>query len=336
MNMESKKMSKSKGNVIPLVEIPEKYGADIFRMYVVSAAEPGTLMDWRERDVPTMKNRMRQFIDITTKYAKKTPRAYTKKEKPTIATRWMLSRANSLVSICTNMIDAFKLREYAIHASSEMIRAINHYLNREDIPKEEREGTMAYVCDIWVRLLAPITPHICEELWSKMGHDDYVSLSPWPMADRKMVDRDIETAQQVVESTIRDIREISRLLKGKKAKTVYLYVAPEWMFKAMNSIRDANIPTIVGAIMKHLMADEEFRSHGKEVKGIVDRISKENGLWDHSANAKEEMAALLDSVGHMGRELKLQVVVQDSEKPTYDPQNKSRFALPGRVSLYLE
>ncbi|TFG94080.1 leucine--tRNA ligase, partial [Candidatus Thorarchaeota archaeon] len=47
MNMEGKRMSKSKGNVIPLVEIPEKYGADVFRMYVISAAEPGTMMDWR-------------------------------------------------------------------------------------------------------------------------------------------------------------------------------------------------------------------------------------------------------------------------------------------------
>ncbi|MFW9908654.1 MAG: leucine--tRNA ligase [Candidatus Thorarchaeota archaeon] len=336
MNMESKKMSKSKGNVIPLVEIPEKYGADIFRIYVVSAAEPGTLMDWRERDVPTMKNRMRQFIDIATKYATKTPRVYTKKDNPTIATRWMLSRVNSLVSICTNMIDAFKLREYAIHASSEMIRAINHYLNREGVPKEERDGTMAYVCDIWIRLLAPITPHICEELWSMMDHEDYVSLSHWPVADKKLIDKNIEMAQQVVESTIKDIREISRLLKGKKAKKVHVYVAPEWMFKAMNNIRDANIPTIVGDIMKHLMADETFRKHGKEVKSIVDRISKENGLWDHSASAKEEMAALIDSVGHMEKELKMEIDVQNSDRPTYDPQNKARFALPGRVSLYLE
>jgi leucyl-tRNA synthetase len=336
MNMESKKMSKSKGNVIPLVEIPEKYGADVFRIYVVSAAEPGTLMDWRERDVPTMKNRMRQFIDITTKYASKTPRVYTKKEDSTIPTRWMLSRVNSLVSVCTNMIDAFKLREYAIHASSEMIRAINHYLSREDVSQEEREGTMAYVCDIWVRLLAPITPHICEELWAKMGHEDYISLSHWPVADKKLIDRNTEMAQQVVESTIRDIREISRLLKGKKAKRVHVYVAPEWMFKAMNSIRDANIPTIVSDIMKHLMANEEFRRHGKEVKNIVDRISKENGLWDYSTSAKGEMTALLDSAGHIGKELKLEVVVQDSEKPTFDPQNKARFALPGRVSLYLE
>jgi leucyl-tRNA synthetase len=336
MNMESKKMSKSKGNVIPLVEIPEKYGADVFRIYVVSAAEPGTLMDWRERDVPTMKNRMRQFIDITSKYATKTPHVYTKTENPTIATRWMLSRVNSLVSDCTNMIDNFKLREYANHAFSEMIHAINHYLNRDGVPQEEREGTMAYVCDIWVRLAAPITPHICEELWSKMGHEGYVSLSNWPVPDKKLIDRNVEMAQQVVESTIRDIREISRLLRGKKAKRVHIYVAPEWMFKALNSIRDANIPTIVGDIMKHLMADEEFRRHGKEVKSIVDRISKENGLWDYSASAKQEMAALLDAVGHIGKELKLEVVIQDSGKPSYDPQNKARFALPGRVSLYLE
>jgi leucyl-tRNA synthetase len=84
------------------------------------------------------------------------------------------------------------------------------------------------------------------------------------------------------------------------------------------------------------MADEEFRRHGKEIKSIVDRISKENGLWDHSASAKEELVALLDSAGHIGKELKLEVVVQDSENPSYDPQNKARFALPGRVSLYLE
>ncbi len=336
MNMEGKKMSKSKGNVIPLVELPKKYGADVFRIYAISAAEPGTLMDWREKDVPSMRNRMRQFIQITTKYAKKAPRAYTKKDNPTMVTRWMLSRVNSLIQDCTDMIDNFRLREYAIHVSSEMIRAINHYLNREGVPKEEREATMAYVCDKWVRLAAPMTPHICEELWSKMGHDDYVSLSAWPKPNKKLIDRNVENAHEVVESTIRDIREIKKLLKGKDAKKVHVYVAPEWMFKAMNSIREANLPTVIGDIMKHLMANEDFRKHGKAVKSIVDRIAKENGLWDHSVKSKEEMAALKDSAEHIGNEFKLEVVIHSSEKPDYDPQNKARFALPGRVSLFLE
>ncbi|MCK5389932.1 MAG: hypothetical protein KAJ36_05550, partial [Candidatus Thorarchaeota archaeon] len=64
--------------------------------------------------------------------------------------------------------------------------------------------------------------------------------------------------------------------------------------------------------------------------------AKENGLWDHSVNSKEEMAALIDSAEHIGNEFKLEVVIHSSDKPGYDPQNKARFALPGRVSLFLE
>jgi leucyl-tRNA synthetase len=104
----------------------------------------------------------------------------------------------------------------------------------------------------------------------------------------------------------------------------------------MNSIREANMPIIVGDIMKHLMSNEDFRKHGKQVKGIVDRIAKENGLWEHSSGSKNEMAALNDSVGHLKSELGIDVVIYSSEKPNYDPQNKARFALPGRVSLFLE
>ena len=72
------------------------------------------------------------------------------------------------------------------------------------------------------------------------------------------------------------------------------------------------------------------------MKNIVDRIAKENGLWDHSVNAKEERAALMDASTHIGNEFNLEVIIHSSEKPEYDPQNKARFALPGRVSLFLE
>jgi leucyl-tRNA synthetase len=234
------------------------------------------------------------------------------------------------------MLDSFRLREYAIQVSSEMIRAVNHYLNREGVPKEESEGTMAYVCEKWIRLTAPMTPHICEELWAKMGNDGYVSLATWPKPDKKLININVENAHEVVESTIRDIREIKKLLKGKKASKVHIYVAPEWMFSAMNGIRDANIPIVVGEIMKHLMSNEVFRKHGKAVKNIVDRIAKENGLWDCSANAKEEMAALKDASTHIGSEFDLEVIIHSSDNPEYDPQNKARYALPGRVSLFLE
>ncbi|MHA1965374.1 MAG: leucine--tRNA ligase [Candidatus Thorarchaeota archaeon] len=335
MNMEGAKMSKSKGNTIPLGEIPKKYGADVFRTYVASAAEPASLMDWRERDVPAVRSRIRQFSEMMKKYSKATPKAYSKKDKPTIITRWILSRVNSIVQDCTDYMESFRLRDYAITVMSEMIRSINQYL-KQDVPKEERESTMAYICDIWVRLITPMTPHVSEEYWSKMNRDGYVSMAEWPKADKKLIDSSVEMAHDVVESTVRDIREIVKLLKDKKASTVHIYVAPEWMFKAMNSIREENLPIIIGDIMKHLMSNEDFRKHGKQVKGIVDRISKENGLWDHSSSSKAEMSALKDSASYIGSELNLDIVIHSSEKPAYDPQNKARFALPGRVSLFLE
>jgi leucyl-tRNA synthetase len=207
---------------------------------------------------------------------------------------------------------------------------------KRSVPKEEREATMAYVCEKWVRLIAPMTPHVSEDFWSKMNRDGYVSLAEWPKVDKKMIDPSAEMAQQVVESTVRDIREITKLLKDKKAANVHIYVAPEWMFQAMNSIRTDEVSLIVGDIMKHLMSNPDYRKYGKQVKSIVDRIAKENGLWDHSKNSKAEMSVLKDSSDYISSEIGMKVTVHKAAKPEYDPQNKARFALPGRVSLFLE
>jgi leucyl-tRNA synthetase len=217
-----------------------------------------------------------------------------------------------------------------------MQRIVSQYVDRPEVPKEERDGAMAYACDIWVRLVTPIAPHICEELWSKMKREGYVSLAPWPQADKKMIDLAAERAHEVVEATIRDVREIAKLLKEKTPKKVNIYVAPQWMFDAMDSVREANLPLIVGDIMKHLMSHPSFKPYGKEVKMIVDRMAKENGLWGYSASAKDEILTLQGSVEYLKSELGLAIVVQSAEKPQNDPQSKARFALPGRVSLFLE
>ncbi|NWF96640.1 MAG: leucine--tRNA ligase [Candidatus Thorarchaeota archaeon] len=334
--MEGSKMSKSKGRVIPLVEIPKKYGADVYRTYVVSAAESGSVMDWRESDVPAVRTRLNQFVETVRRYSAKTPRVYTRKDHPTAATLWVVSRVNSLARECTEFLDALRIRDYAISAISEMTRVVNQYLRRQEVPKEEREGTMAYISDIWVRLMAPITPHISEELWSKMRREGYVSVAPWPMGDKKLIDSKAEAAQQVVEATIHDVREIVGLLRGRPISTAHLYVAPQWMFDAMESIRTADMPLIVGNLMKHLMSQDAYRAYGKEIKMLVDRIAKENGLWNHSDSAKSEKTTLEQSAGYMSTELGIKVVVHSAEHADYDPQSKARFALPGRVSIYLE
>ncbi|TFF67869.1 leucine--tRNA ligase [Candidatus Thorarchaeota archaeon] len=336
VNMEGGKMSKSKGNVIPLVEIPQKYGADVYRTYAISAAEPGSLMDWREKDVPAVRNRIRQFVDILTKYSTQKPKAYRKADKANTITRWALSRVNSIVRDSTDYIERFRLRDYAIQATSEMIGMVNDYLSRPGVPEKEREGTLAYICDIWVRLFAPIAPHICEEFWSRMGRDGYVSFADWPGADEELIDESIERSHHVVEATVRDIREIQKLLKSQQKESAHVYVAEQWMFEALGMVKGSDVSFVVGDLMKHLMSDPSMREHGQEVKSIVDRIVKENGLWEYSASSDEELEALQESAEYMSETLGLDVVVHPADAPDYDPENKARFALPGRPSLFLE
>jgi leucyl-tRNA synthetase len=251
-------------------------------------------------------------------------------------TKWILSKVNSLVANATDYLENFKIRDYAITATTTISRAINQYMKHGSIPEKERDSTLAYVCDKWIRLMAPMTPHACEEVWSKMGKEGYVSLAPWPEVDEKLIDSDLEMALEVVDSTIRDIREIMNLIKDQKPAKAHLYVAPQWMFAAMNKIRDDDIPLRVNEIMKALMSEKEFKKHGKQVKAIINRISKENGLWQHSVTAEDEYTILHDSADYIGSELDVEVFVYPAENPSYDPQNKARFALPGRVSIFLE
>ncbi|MFO7835660.1 MAG: leucine--tRNA ligase [Candidatus Thorarchaeota archaeon] len=334
--MEGSKMSKSKGNVIPLVEIPKKYGADVYRIYAISAAEPGSLMDWRESDVPAVKNRLRQFQDIIDRFGGRGAVEFETTEDLTTPTRWLLSKVNSAVANCGEYIDSLKLRDYAIHVTSDMIRTVNEYLNRSEVPTEERNKAMEYVADLWVRLIAPLAPHAAEEMWEKMGHDDYVSLALWPEADNNLIDSLAEQAHGIVKRAIDDVKEIMKLLKDETPEQVHLYVSPQWKFDALDSVEKADLPIVTGKIMGHLMSQDQFRKHGGDVKKLVDRIVKENGLWDYSPSAEQELAVFKDTEDYMSAALDLEVQVYDAGNPDYDPKGKAEYALPGRPSLYLE
>ena len=57
-------------------------------------------------------------------------------------------------------------------------------------------------------MLAPIAPHICEEMWSKLGHDESLSAEPWPVADEKYVGHDTVTAVVQIKGKVRDKLEV--------------------------------------------------------------------------------------------------------------------------------
>jgi leucyl-tRNA synthetase len=59
-----------------------------------------------------------------------------------------------------------------------------------------------------ILMLAPIAPHICEEMWSKLGHAESLSAEPWPVADERYVGQDTVTAVVQIKGKVRAKLEV--------------------------------------------------------------------------------------------------------------------------------
>ncbi len=77
-----------------------------------------------------------------------------------------------------------------------------------------------------VLLLSPFVPHICEEIWMRLGNNKLISLDKWPKFDAKKIDKKAEEAEELISKTVSDINAILSLIE-RKAKKVVLYCIPK-------------------------------------------------------------------------------------------------------------
>lgn len=77
-------------------------------------------------------------------------------------------------------------------------------------------------------MLSVFCPHICEELWEKIGNKGFISLAEWPKADEKKIDLKLEKQEQQIEELADDINNILKIVKSKNQKVNkgYVYVLP--------------------------------------------------------------------------------------------------------------
>jgi len=328
---EGHKMSKSKGNVIPLAEIPRRYGADLYRLYISQIGDLATLVDWREKDVMTVRRRFNRLIRILLE-ATKDKAPPLEKVQLDMMSRWILSKVNTTIKAATEALEHFRFRTYILEAFFQLLSHVEFYLRRVKEAAEERAAVLRYVVERWVKLLAPVTPHLCEEIWERMGNISFVSLETWPTPDERFLDEKVERAMEVVQRTISDIREIKGLLKGKKPTTVHIYVSPTWKYAALTALRESKTPLTVKSQV--LMADPEMRKRGKEASELAQAVAKAGGYWSY-ADKESEIRALTDNVDLIQQETGLTVIIQDADNPTEDPGKRAAKALPGRPALYL-
>lgn len=177
----NEKMSKSKGNVVNPDEIVASHGADTLRLYEMFMGPLEASVAWSTNGL----DGARRFLD-------RIWRLFVT-EEGTLAEKVQSSDDKTLeksyhqtVKKVTEDIEGLRFNT----AISQMMVFINDCYKADVVPAEYAEG--------FVKLLAPIAPHVAEELWQVLGHEGTITYEAWPVYDEtKLVDDEVEVVVQV-------------------------------------------------------------------------------------------------------------------------------------------
>ena len=170
VTQEYGKMGKSLRNVVTPDEMCERYGADTFRLYEMSTGPMEVSRPWSTRDVVGSQRFLqrvwRNLVDETTGASR-----VSDDEPDEPETLRLLHR--TIAGVHTDFL--------ALHyntAAAKLIELNNHLTKRGGaVPRS--------VAEPLVLMLAPLAPHIAEELWSRLGHDATLAYAPFPVADER-------------------------------------------------------------------------------------------------------------------------------------------------------
>ncbi|HDR5639166.1 TPA: leucine--tRNA ligase [Bacillus anthracis] len=178
----NEKMSKSKGNVVNPDDIVASHGADTLRLYEMFMGPLDASIAWSENGL----DGARRFLDRVWRLFVQDNGELS--EKITDAPNKDLEKAyHQTVKKVTE--DYAELRFNT--AISQMMVFINDAYKAETLPKEYVEG--------FVKMIAPVAPHIGEELWSKLGYNETITYASWPTFDEsKLVEDEVEIVVQVM------------------------------------------------------------------------------------------------------------------------------------------
>ncbi len=196
------KISKSKGNVISLLETVKKYSADIYRLFIAVGADISSLLDWNEKDLTSIIKKQSMFLSIFENYSDNS-------DDNNYIYKWFYSSFyKNLKDYFTNM-ESMDIRDAYISIFYNVLNDLKYVENRGfNINK-----ALKMVMHDWLIALSPVMPYSCEELWHKYVKDSFVSKEYLDFNIDDKIDYNILRSEEYLSRVLSDIREILKIIK---------------------------------------------------------------------------------------------------------------------------
>jgi leucyl-tRNA synthetase len=324
MIREGRKMSKSKGNVIPLADVSELYGVDIYRLYCAINADFTSVVNWREQDTEALKKRFNILAEL---FEDSVDLEGLKEEEFMHMDRWLLSKFYRRLQESIERFDEFRIREAGVNMLFHVLNDVRYYEQRES--EDKRRRIVRNILEDWLIILSPIVPHICEEVWHKL-HDTFISLQILPEIKTEFIDDRVEHEEEYLVALIGDINEILKIARIKPDK-IYAYTAENWKWEVFRAIKDLQDKDKIREAMK-LREDKSTVDFVKQVMKNLSLKKKALPKKDYTLYFElEEAEVLAREKEYLAKEFGCEILINAQ----YDPKGKKRFAIPLKPAIYV-
>jgi len=213
------KMSKSKGNVVTFDEVIQQYGADTLRLYTLAIGPPEKDAEWQDSGIVGYHRFLRRLWDAVVShqqdFGRVPQRAFSEES---IDGQW--SRVHRLVHATikkvTQDIEGSWHFNTAIAAVITLLNEVQKLPLRETYTGEESDDEVTgfnvfrHAVTNMVQLMAPFVPHVCEELWVRLGHEPSVFHNGWPTYDAELAKAEEVELPIQVNGKVRDRVVVAR------------------------------------------------------------------------------------------------------------------------------
>ncbi len=201
---DGSKMSKSKGNTVDPQALIDRYGADTVRLFTMFAAPPEQSLEWSDEGVAGAYRFLRRLWKAVHTHLERGPAAALQPADLQGPARALHRKTHATIA---KVSDDFGRRQTFNTAIAAVMELLNE-VSRLDATVPQAGAVEREALEVAVRLLGPVVPHITQELWRHLGHQELLVDAPWPQADSEALVEDSLTLAIQVNGKLRAQLEV--------------------------------------------------------------------------------------------------------------------------------